>query len=198
MPELNSQNAKWSVALAAEAHASSCMTIGLVGGSRVANDRHAVEQVVGQVTRELQRLDASDRCLLLHAFTDTSNRGTAAAGPLESRIPVAQRSPVGPWFEVALQTTPGGSFSDSTTACLRSWLPVWKQSFRLIMVDLGPVHEPNARALGRLCDGSYLLLGPAACGSQEWIMQQIAWHNQSGSIICGSLVVSTAQTLIAA
>ena len=68
------------------------------------------------------------------------------------------------------------------------WLPKWRESFQLILIDLGPAHLVPSRAIGRLCDTSYLLLGPKPCGSHEWIMQQLAWHHLSGSTISGSIV----------
>ena len=60
----------------------------------------------------------------------------------------------------------------------------------MIVVDLGPVSSRNGRVIGRLCDGVYVLLGPTHCASQEWITQQLAWHDRDGSVVCGTLVAN--------
>ncbi|MEM8736835.1 MAG: hypothetical protein AAGG44_21575, partial [Planctomycetota bacterium] len=105
----------------------------------------------------------------------------------EERIPVAQRSPLGPYCDVEVvaverkRVTPG-------LENLPRWLAEWKDNFQLIIVDIGSIDSVASKSIGRLCDGCYLLLGPHSCGSQEWIMQQVAWHNRSGSTICGTIV----------
>ncbi|MEO8270682.1 MAG: hypothetical protein ABI557_13245, partial [Aureliella sp.] len=68
------------------------------------------------------------------------------------------------------------------------WMPSWKREFGFLLIDLGPISEVPSRVIGRLCDGCYVLLGPEACGSHEWLLQHIAWHDRSGCTVCGTLI----------
>jgi hypothetical protein len=183
------QTRAWAAVLAAEAHGSACLTVGLAAGSRTPCDRSTVEALVAEVAQELMKLDGSSRTLWIrlepHEDISLLKRSPSA----EERIPVAKRSPLGPWFEVAVPIAKSGQ-PGRAAHLMPQWLPSWKQSFRLIVIELGAIHWIASRAVGRLCDGCYLLLGPSGCASQEWVMQQIAWHHQSGSTICGTLVAT--------
>lgn len=181
----------WAASLAAEAQSATCLTIGLVSGSRLENDRRTVDKLASALCGRLEEIKPSGRVLLMRFEVDTSHKiDTSEQG--KQRIPVAQKSPIGVWADV---TIPISASRKPTRAQqqLPEWLPLWKDAFQLILVDLGPINLVAGRAVGRLCDGCYILLGPACCGSQEWIMQQIAWHDQFGSTICGTLVASKKQ-----
>jgi hypothetical protein len=182
------QNSDWANSLAEEASMSDSLTIGIVNGSKTPSDSFAIEGLISSLSESLRDADNEARCLLIRAEPHDP-LSTISDPPSEPRIPVAAKSDFGCWCEASLVCNKDGNPTEGTAGMLHKWLPVWKKAFRLIVIDLGPIHGSTSRTVGRLCDGSYLLLGPTACGSQEWIMQQVAWHNQSGSTICGSLLV---------
>ena len=175
----NAEFSTWASDVATEALAATCLMVGITNGSQLPTDRATFCSIAFQVSSKLA--DSGHRTLVLR-ITDS---GQTQEGSSE-RIPVAHRSPLGSWSEVELFCKASDVQGDSKL--LSEWLPNWKESFQLLLVDLGSLNSPMSRGAGRFCDGSYLLLGPTHCASQEWIMQQIAWHHRSGSTICGTLL----------
>lgn len=171
----------WARDVASEAMTSQCLTMGIVNGSRYPADFKTIQTLTRAASEELEA--QGGRSLLLRLAADHSLESVVLD---ESRIPVAQRSPLGPWSELIISTT--NSPPNATADCLAKWLPEWKPSFQLLLLDLGPIDSPLSRMAGRLCDASFLLLGPRWCGSQDWITQQIAWHHRSGSTVCGTIL----------
>lgn len=206
------QNAtSWGVEVANAAQKASTYSIGLMGGSRFANDRRVVDRLLKSVTKELGeltgdttllvRLDAklsSDAARLQHfqrnlnlaaqsVQTDEKNLSTESQA---TSVPVAPKSPLGPWYEISLPMPQDKSIPWALQR-LPHWLPQWKLRHRLVAFDLGPMHLPPSRVIGRLCDACYLMLGPSTCASHEWIMQQIDFHSRSGTVLAGSVIATT-------
>lgn len=185
----------WAHGIAEEAKSTPCLTLGLTSGSRQGNDRRSIDQIVAEVADELQLTESSaltstQRMLVVRLEVHAS-RDLERAVDQSAKIPVPQRSPLGVWYDVAIPM-PVGKRASWSLEQLPIWLPVWKNTHSLIIVDLGPVNLVPSRMVGRLCDACYLLLGPTPCGSHEWIMQHIAWHQRSGSTVCGTIVASAA------
>lgn len=178
---------EWATTLLSEANTADNLTLGIVNGSRLPNDRRTFDRIMQSVTSALQT--TGKRALVIHLDATTVESKEPPTSPENRRIPVAERSPLGNWSEVNIPIL-GRSKATWELEQLPTWLPVWKDAFQVIVLDLGPMHLPESRAVGRLCDGCYVLLGPDACGSSEWIMQQAAWHHKVGSIITGTLVSS--------
>lgn len=194
----------WAVALAQEARAASNLTVGLLAGSREGNDPRTVEVLLGSLAEHLLALRHECRSLLIRL--EIAEQTESLPVEFTERIPLARKSPLGPWSEVSIPmnsapTSPWRTHWKPSRALaqMSDWIPIWKDAFRLIVIDMGSISHPASRAIGRLCDGSYILLGPGPCGSEEWIMQQLAWHSQHGSTICGTLVanISTGDDTIA-
>lgn len=187
--------AHWAQSIAEEAKSTACLTLGLTSGSRQGNDRRSIDRIVTEVANELGLTDASalttaERMLVVRLEVHAS-RDLERAVDQSAKIPVPQRSPLGAWYDVSIPM-PVGRRASWSLEQLPHWLPVWKNTHSLILLDLGPVNMVPSRMIGRLCDACYLVLGPAPCGSHEWIMQHIAWHQRSGSTVCGTIVASAA------
>jgi len=117
--------------------------------------------------------------------------GTSPERPpeLSEQAPQPQTSPLGSWSEVSIPV-PVGQRAGWALEELPHWMFNWKRQHALILIDLGPISEVPSRVLGRLCSGCYILLGPESCASRDWILQHVAWHEHSGSTICGTLVAT--------
>lgn len=178
----DAQYGVWAKDIVAEAVASKCLTLGVVNGSRHSIGLATLQKLARDAADELA-VDHRGRCLLVRFDGQVES-----VSEVSERIPVAQKSPLGNWSELLL---PRSTLEHRAgqTGSFAAWLPQWKQSFQLILVDLGAINTSTSRLGGRLCDGCYLVLGPQLCGSDEWIMQQIAWHHRSGATICGTLLV---------
>ena len=181
----------WASSLVSEALEADCLAVGVASGSGSANDARTIDRLLFVVSELLER--SGQRTLSIRLEMVPARRfgrsRTSSSASEEQRIPVAKRSPLGPWSEVSIPVS-GRAKATWQLRQLPEWLPIWKDAFKLILVDLGPISSPESRAVGRLCDGNYVLLGPESCGSAEWIMQHTAWHNRVGSVICGSIVAS--------
>ncbi len=180
----------WATALAEEARTATCLTVGITDGSRADIDRRVLDRLIGELAERYEERQADEQMLVLRLSVFASRQLDRAADQ-PATIPVAQRSPLGAWSEVTVPV-PVGARASWSLQQLPDWLPTWKASFGLILIDLGPVNLVPSRIVGRLCDSCYLVLGPDSCASKDWIMEQIAWHGQSGSTICGTLLSSFA------
>lgn len=183
--EQNSTN--WGSEVAAAAQSASTYSIGLMSGSRFANDRRLIDRLVKSAALDLGESTGASTLLLR-----LDNAAGHNAAPTTSRpaAPVASKSPLGPWYEICLPM-PQSKTAPWTLEQIPHWLPQWKLRHRLVVIDLGPMHLTPSRIIGRLCDACYLMLGPSTCASHDWIMQQIDFHSRSGTVIAGSVVASS-------
>ncbi|MDX1929287.1 MAG: hypothetical protein SFV81_22355 [Pirellulaceae bacterium] len=181
------QTAGWGGEVAAAAQMATTYSIGLMGGSRFPNDRRLIDRLVKSAALELTELTGASTLLLRLDSTAREVNTTTS----RNTVPVATKSPLGPWYEISLPMpqSPAASWS---LEHIPHWMPQWKLRHRLVVIDLGPMHLAPSRVIGRLCDTCYLLLGPATCASHDWVMQQIDFHSRSGTIIAGSIVATTA------
>jgi hypothetical protein len=179
----------WAADLAREAQLAPCTTIGLVSGNRFANNRRTIDSYVKLVVEQLQkvRFDRSVLVVRLEQGAPGVRRREARAKPLSTPT----RSPLGAWSDVHVDVS-NDQRPQANLLELVERLPVWKNDFGFLLLDLGPISEVSSRVVGRLCDGCYIMLGAESCGSYEWLMRQIAWHARSGSTICGTLLTTQA------
>lgn len=181
----------WAATLASEANHADSLTVGVVSGSRNPNDTRTVDRLMAALSQQLDVVGGRTLRIRLETVDGGwfGQQNDSQNDTNVNEIPIAKKSALGSWSEVEIEV-----FDRAKTTWqlqqLPEWLPVWKDAFKLILVDLGPISSPASRAAGRLCDGCYVLLGPETCGSPEWIMQQTAWHSKVGSAICGSLLAS--------
>lgn len=186
-----SENSSLAQVLGTSATPGTNVSVGLMSGSRQPVDRRVVDRLIHEATDSALANDPASRVLAIRLDVFESrnlDRGIDQA----PGIPVAQRSPLGNWSEVAVPM-PVGMRASWSLEQIPQWLPEWKKAFSLILIDLGPINLVPSRAIGRLCESCYVLLGPDSCASHEWIMKHIAWHHQSGSVICGTVVTEFAR-----
>jgi hypothetical protein len=181
------QTAGWGGEVAAAAQMATTYSIGLMGGSRFPNDRRLIDRLVKSAALELAELTGASTLLLRLDSTAREVNSTAS----RNSVPVATKSPLGPWYEISLPM-PHSQTAPWSLEHIPHWMPQWKLRHRLVVIDLGPMHLAPSRVIGRLCDTCYLLLGPSTCASHDWVMQQIDFHSRSGTIIAGSIVATTA------
>ncbi len=179
----------WAYRIAHEALNAPTYCIGLMNGSRVANDRRVVDRMVNATAAALSDASHGATTLLIRLMSDTDI--DSFRKPSMSLVPSGERSPTGSWYEIALPM-PANKTTPWTLELLPRWLPHWKQQHRLVVVDLGPMHLVASRVIGRLCDSCLLMLGPTGCASHDWIAQQIALHTRSGTMLVGSIVATAA------
>ena len=181
-----SRTSDWSREIALLAMNSPSCAIGLMNGARDAIDAATVRTIVAQLSEQMVSIDSQARMLHLRLNVFES-RNLDRAMDQPATIPVAKRCPLGPWCEVTVPLPVGATASWSLMQ-LPDWLPIWKESFDLLLVELGPLHLVASRAIGRLCNRNFLILGPSGCGAPDWLMQQISHHHQGGTIIDGTIV----------
>lgn len=185
---------RWAAGIVGDLNVSNTMTIGLTSGSRYASDQRSVDGLAQAIHSALsKRYDATRTMLLLRLKNAVSSE--QRLGENEKQIgPSIIDSNRGEWSEVTVPVpvSHGAYGSNSAVDYLSHWMATWKQEFSVILVDLGPICTAPSRMIGRLCDGCYILLGPETCGSREWILRHVAWHQQNGSTVCGTLVVRDA------
>jgi hypothetical protein len=200
----------WSRSMVREARSNRCLTVGLISGSRQRNDRRAIDRLPQVLVNQLRDAELDPRLLLVRLDVFVVSRLSAnsrveLSGPtLESRYshgeqsePELNESPLGRWLQVDVPM-PVGETASWTLQRLPRWLAKWKEEFSVILLDLGPICLVPSRIIGRLCHKNFVLLGPDPCGSHEWILRHVAWHHESGSNICGTLVTSiSAQPMVA-
>ncbi|MFN3189239.1 MAG: hypothetical protein ACE361_01860 [Aureliella sp.] len=174
----------WADGLVREAMEAECLTVGVMSGGRSGNDPRSLDRLLQAITSRMKTPATNARVLAVRCID--AELATSEVDVVD-RIPVAQRSPLGSYCEVELVSTERKRIAPGLNN-LPNWLAEWKNAFQLILVDIGAIDSVAAKSIGRLCDGCYLLLGPYSCGSQEWIMQHVAWHNRSGSTVCGTIV----------
>lgn len=183
--EQNASN--WGSEIAASAQSASTYSIGLMSGSRFPNDRRLIERLVKSAALDLGELTGSTTLLLRLDASAVDSGGNTS----RTTVPVASKSPLGPWYEISLPM-PQSKSAPWALEQIPHWLPQWKLRHRLVAIDLGPMHLAPSRIIGRLCDACYLMLGPSTCASHDWITQQIDFHSRSGTVIVGSVVATTA------
>lgn len=184
----HTQAEQWAASVAHETIPSICTSIGLISGGRDSNDKRAVHTLARCLSQKL--IDRSRlRSLLLVIFDVYRSRDVSRAVDQPPGPPRASRSPLGKWHEVEIPMPVGRTPSWSLQQ-LPGWLASWKREHSVILLDMGPMDLLPSRAIGSLCDDCYLLLGPSACGSPEWIQQHLAWHDRCGSRITGTLVTT--------
>lgn len=176
----------WAAELARESIQTSCTTIGLISGSRYASSRCVIDGYARRIAAAITELRAKRPMLIVRLDVRTDD-APPRSGPSAEAPPATSVSPLGPWSEVTVPV-PVGKRAGWWLEHLPHWLPTWKREFGFLLIDLGPIAEVPSRVIGRLCDGCYVLLGPEACGSHEWLLQHVAWHDRSGCTICGTLL----------
>ncbi len=178
----------WAQQIVRESLDAKCTSIGLCNGSRHANDRRAIDALARLLCDELAMSRPNHKMLILRLDVVSQRQAIADTVEQMEKAPLPTVSPLGPWSELTVQV-PISNRAGWALEHLPHWLPEWKRMFQLLLVDLGPMSEVPSRIIGRLCDGCYVLLGPGTCASPEWILQHTAWHDRSGSAICGTLLV---------
>ncbi len=176
----------WAAELAHESQLTQCTTIGLISGNRTAAPRCVIEGYARLIADALTALRAR-RPMLIVRIGNAGKFDSPRASQLTESAPHIAASPLGPWSEVNISVAAGKQML-ATLERLSYLLPEWKREFGFVLIDLGPIAEVPSRMIGRHCDSSFVLLGPESCGSYEWLLQHIAWHAESGSTICGTLV----------
>ena len=185
------QTASWGGEVAAAAQMATTYSIGLMSGSRFPNDRRLIDRLVKSAATELTELTGASTLLL--RLDNTARE--VDSNKTRNAVPVATKSPLGPWYEISLPM-PQSQSAPWSLEHIPHWMPQWKLRHRLVVIDLGPMHLAPSRVIGRLCDTCYLLLGPSTCASHDWITQQIDFHSRSGTIIAGSIVATTAAVAV--
>lgn len=180
--------ADWADSIVQDCSPHTCTTVGLLSGSRFASDRRVIDALTRVVdeARGLRRLALP---MLLVRLDVVVGAPLERAPEQSEAAPVPQPSPLGQWSEVTVPV-PVGTRASWSLEQLPRWLYAWKRQFRVAIIELGPMHQVPSRVIGRLCDANYILLGPSTCGSRDWILQHAAWHEQSGSTICGCLLTT--------
>lgn len=182
-----SAEGNWVQQVVQQSVAAKCTTIGLTNGSREGCDRRAVDAIARLFIDEFSAAGRLRKMLVvrLNVF---AGRDEPTDSEQAVAVPTPLASPLGAWSEVTVPV-PVGRRAGAALEHLPHWLPVWKRDANLVMVDLGPMNEVPSRVIGRLCDSCFVLLGPGTAASREWILQHIAWHDRSGSTICGTVLI---------
>jgi len=180
----------WATGIVKECSPKTCTTIGFINGSRFPCDRRVVDALAGMLDQARGQRKPALPMLLIRLQIEP---GASLERPPEQpdQAPPLQPSPLGSWSEVSIPV-PIGRRAGWALEELPHWMFNWKRQHALVLIDLGPISEVPSRILGRLCTGCYILLGPESCASRDWILQHVAWHEQSGSAICGTLVTTQA------
>lgn len=184
-----SPTSDWAQSIYRECSHAKCTSIGLASGNRHANDRRVVDSLAQSLVAAFG-VKWSARAGLLVVRLDVFQSVLLERQddqPVGAPRPAA--SPLGAWSEVTVPM-PVGNVASWSLLNVPRWLPVWKSQFRFLLIDLGPIHLVPSRAIGRLCDGCYVILGPAPCASTEWLRHHIAWQQSSGSSLRGSIVAA--------
>ncbi len=176
----------WAADLAQESLLTKCTTIGLISGSRDAAQRCVIDAYARCIADAFSAV-RSRHAMLIVRLDDRPLAASRRDNQDADSLPSVAASLLGPWSEVTVAVGAGKQASDRLEK-LSNLLPNWKREFGFVLVDLGPIAELPSRLIGRHCDSCFVLLGPEACGSHEWLLQHIAWHARSGSTICGTLV----------
>lgn len=193
-PEPSSIAEAWYDQLARQSQHSQGLTIGLISGQRDQNDPRCIYKIANRLVSALPnnrtksqmlvcRLDA--HCPLLGRW---GNWGTGVDQQIE---PIIEKSALGDWYQVEVPMILGNT-APWALQQLPKWLPKWKMRYSIILIDLGPIHLVSSRTVGRLCDSNYIVLGPNASASSQWLMQYVDYHTYCGSHIAGTLVTSFA------
>ena len=185
----------WIKAIAKSVETAKCTTIGLTSGSRQLNDRRVIDMLCKALMQDFSNSASDPKMLVIRLDVRKSRIFETLAfdrlGKPQDKVPNPVRSPLGNWSTVDIPM-PVGPTAAPALQYLPRWLPKWKEQFGLVLIDLGPMNMVPSRLIGRLCDNCFLLLGPDSCASQEWILQHMAWHDQSGSTIAGSILTTVA------
>lgn len=169
------------------------LTVGLIAGSRTANERGALDRLaLAGLT-----LDSGVGLLIRLNFGNevVSSRQLRSARAGE-QIPTPIPSPLGKWREVSIAMQPGSHASKGLERLPR-WLATWKREYVRILIDLGPLDQPVCRSIGRNCDSCLLLLGPESCASPTWLRRHIDQLTQCDVTLSGSIVVSAGPSAVA-
>lgn len=178
--------AAWAESIIREVSGCQHLTVGLISGARYGNDARCVNQLVSVLASRAKAAGEEYRLLCVRLAVMSNEKLEQPADQTES-VPPAMRSPLGPWSEVTIPV-PVGARASWSLLQIPTWLSAWKEAFRLILVDVGPINLVPSRIVGRLCDVNYLHLGPEECASSDWLLEHMAWHDRSGSKIVGSLL----------
>ncbi|MCA9127983.1 MAG: hypothetical protein KDB22_12895 [Planctomycetales bacterium] len=176
----------WARSMVQRTDPVKCSLLGLINGSRYPCDRRVVDRLALNLSTELRMGHAKRRTLLVRL-------DIYAAGAIDTRsttdAPSISESPLGPWEDLSV-AIPVGATASPALLQLPKRLRQWRREYSLVIFDLGPLNNIPSRTIGRLCDYNFLILGPNACASSNWIQQHIAWHQQSGSKIDGSILTT--------
>lgn len=177
--------------LAQQASEAQCLTIGLVNGHRDGNDVRCLHRLAGQLSAELAKAHCPSSLLVCHLNIEHPFWGKLGFLEEDYEEPQIAKSPLGDWYAIDVPITLGRS-APWMLQQLPRWLPNWKQRFRLILMNLGPIHLVTSRTIGRLCDANYMLLGPNSSASADWLLQYMDYHGYCGSNIVGTIVAGFA------
>jgi hypothetical protein len=180
--------ANWANSVTKEASGEIAKTVGLMSCCGEAVDHQILEKLIASLSHALGGPAESKRLLLIKLDVFRS-RDVGRAPDQAASIPVALRSPLGPWSEVTIPM-PIGREAAWSLEQLPSWLPIWKRTFDFVVISLGPLNAVPSRVAGRFCDECYVVLGPSMSSSADWIMQHINRHRQCGNTIRGTLIGS--------
>lgn len=171
------------------------LTVGLLSGSRAANERGALDRLA-QAGLQLSG-GRSGLLIRLTLGTEGISKRQLRSARATEQSPPPIPSPLGPWREVTVAMQLGNTAPRSLERLPR-WLSAWKREYPRILLDLGPIDQPVCRALGRYCDSCLLLLGPETCASPTWLRRHLDHLVQCDATLSGSIVVSAEAAAAAA
>jgi hypothetical protein len=187
---VNNHGTPWATSIAEETLGAKCTTLGLTNGSRAPSNRRVIDNLARMLYQQLKQV-RDDTEMLVVRLNVFKSRSLDRQDDQPAGAPWVTRSALGPWSEVNIPV-PVGKTASWSLQQIPEWMTLWKSSHSFVLLDLGAMHWLPSRMVGRLCDSCYILLGPDACASHEWILQHVAWHDRSGSTICGTIVASRA------
>ncbi len=184
--------ASWSSELSKIVCTTKNLTIGLCSGNRFNNDARIVYRILKSLQAATAEVAPEANMLLCRLDArQTSPWDLVCSRDEQVAEPKLEKSALGNWDCVDVPITVGNVATRSLQQVPR-WLPKWKLRYNLIVVDLGPMHLVPSRIIGRLCDGSYVILGPDSCASAQWISQYVSHHEECGAHIAGTIVAAAA------
>jgi hypothetical protein len=169
------------------------LTVGLISGSRIPNDRVALARLA-EVGLSLD--DGSSLLIRLNLGNEAISKRQLRTARASDQAPVPAVSPLGTWREVSIPMQLGAT-APRNLEKLPRWLSTWKREYKRILVDLGPLDQPVCRAVGRYCDCCLLLLGPETCASSIWLRRHIDHLTQCDVTLSGSIVLSAVKPAVA-
>jgi hypothetical protein len=171
---------------------SKCATIGLTSGSRNLNESRSVYRLVNSIASLLDRGSEDSDLLLCRLEVQPKAWPRATQRAIEEPLKNIEKSVLGNWYQLDVSIECDRPTASHVLQQLPHALSKWQLRYKAVIMDLGPMHLPPSRILGRLCDVSFVMLGPNSCASAQWINQYIEYHEECGATIAGTIIASVA------